>query len=212
MEFSTFLKYVPKIAKEILPATMAHAKMIPPNRFELLNDQDYSNFNPRKASVLMLLYPKNSITHLVLILRNTYPGIHSSQIAFPGGKVEIDDESLSATALRETFEEVGISSDKIAIIKAFTEVYIPPSNFLVSPFLGFSEQELLFTPDPEEVAGIIEIPLSYFLDDTIVVNISMSTSYMNDIQVPAFQIHEHLVWGATAMMLSELKDIIKNVL
>lgn len=212
MDFSTFLKCVPKIAKETLPATMAHAKMIPPNRLELLHNQDYSDFNPRKASVLMLLYPKNKITHLVLILRNTYPGIHSSQIAFPGGKVEVDDESLSATALRETFEEVGVLSDKISIIKAFTELYIPPSNFLVSPFLGFSIDELTFIPNPDEVAEIIEIPISDFLDDKIVVNISMSTSTATNIQVPAFQIHEHLVWGATAMMMSELKETIKKVL
>lgn len=212
MDFSTFLKCVPKIVKETLPATMAHAKMIPPNRLELLHNQDYSDFNPRKASVLMLLYPKNNITHLVLILRNTYPGIHSSQIAFPGGKVEIDDESLSATALRETFEEVGVLSEKISIIKAFTELYIPPSNFLVSPFLGFSNDELTFIPNPDEVAEIIEIPISDFLDDKIVVNISMSTSTATNIQVPAFQIHEHLVWGATAMMMSELKETIKKVL
>ena len=137
MEFSTFLKYVPKIAKETLPAAFAHSKMIPPNRFELLNNQDYSTFNPRYASVLMLLYPKNKITHLVLILRNTYPGIHSSQIAFPGGKNEKEDASFAQTALRETHEEIGIPAHKITIIKPFTEVYIPPSNFLVSPFLGY---------------------------------------------------------------------------
>ena len=212
MDFLDFLKYVPKIAKESLPATIAHAKMIPPERIELLNNQDFSKITPKKAAVLMLLYPKNNITHLALIVRNSYPGIHASQIAFPGGKVEDFDLSLSETALRETQEEIGVSAKKVTVIKAFTEVYIPPSNFLVSPFLGFSENELSFTLSPDEVEGLIELPLYQFLDEKIVITVNMSTSYASNIQVPAFQINEHLVWGATAMMMSELKEIIKKVL
>ena len=108
MDFSDFLKHVPKIAKESLPATIAHAKMIPPERIELLENQDFSQIIPKKAAVLMLLYPKETTTHLALIVRNSYPGIHSSQIAFPGGKVEEIDLSLSQTALRETHEEIGV--------------------------------------------------------------------------------------------------------
>ena len=212
MDFSDFLKYVPKIAKESLPATIAHAKMIPPERIELLNNQDFSQITPKKAAILMLLYPKKSITHLALIVRNSYPGIHASQIAFPGGKVEEFDLSLSETALRETHEEIGIAAKKVTVIRAFTEVYIPPSNFLVSPFLGFAEEELSFTICPDEVDEIIELPLYQFLDDEIVITVNMSTSYASNIQVPAFQINEHLVWGATAMMMSELKEIIKKVL
>ena len=212
MDFLDFLKYVPKIAKESLPANIAHAKMIPPERIELLNNQDFSQIIPKKAAVLMLLYPKNSITHLALIVRNSYPGIHASQIAFPGGKVEDFDLSLSETALRETHEEIGVAAKKVTVIKAFTEVYIPPSNFLVSPFLGFSEEELSFTLSVDEVDEVIELPLYQFLDDKIVVTVNMSTSYASNIQVPAFQINDHLVWGATAMMMSELKEIIKKVL
>ncbi len=160
----------------------------------------------------MLLYPKNKITHLALIVRNSYPGIHASQIAFPGGKVEESDTSLSETALRETYEEIGVNSDKVMVDRAFSEVYIPPSNFLVSPFLGLSKEELSFNLSPDEVSDIIELPLFQFLDDKIVVNVNMSTSYASDISVPAFQIDGHLVWGATAMMMSELKEIIKKVL
>jgi 8-oxo-dGTP pyrophosphatase MutT (NUDIX family) len=160
----------------------------------------------------MLLYPKESITHLALIVRNSYPGIHASQIAFPGGKVETYDADLSQTALRETHEEIGIPSTMISLVKAFSEVYIPPSNYLVSPFLGFSENELSFSLNPEEVSGIIELPMYEFLDDSLVVNVNMSTSYATDIIVPAFQINEHLVWGATAMMMSELKEIFKKVI
>ena len=212
MDFSDFLKHVPKIAKESLPATIAHAKMIPPERIELLENQDFSQIIPKKAAVLMLLYPKDTTTHLALIVRNSYPGIHSSQIAFPGGKVEEIDLSLSQTALRETHEEIGVCPSKVTVIRPFTEVYIPVSNYLVSPFLGYSEEELLFLLSPDEVADIIEFPLSEFLDEKIVVLVDMSTSYASNIQVPAFQINEHLVWGATAMMLSELKEILKKVL
>jgi 8-oxo-dGTP pyrophosphatase MutT (NUDIX family) len=114
--------------------------------------------------------------------------------------------------LRETHEEIGVSAKKVTVIKAFTEVYIPPSNFLVSPFLGLSEEELSFTLSPDEVDEIIELPLYQFLDDKIVITVNMSTSYASNIQVPAFQINEHLVWGATAMILSELKEIIKKVI
>ncbi len=212
MDFSEFLKYVPKITKETLPATDAHAKMAPPERIDFLKSNSFSSLVPKKAAVLMLLYPKNEITHLALIVRNSYPGIHASQIAFPGGKVELYDADLSQTALRETHEEIGVEKEKVNVIRAFSEVYIPPSNYLVSPFLGFSNIELSFDPNPEEVSDIIELPLAMFLDESIVVNVNMSTSYATNISVPAFQIDEHLVWGATAMMMSELKEMFKKIL
>ena len=212
MEFSDFLKFVPKIANETLPATDAHVKMVPPERVEFLQKQSFKNIVPKKAAVLMLLYPKNSIAHLALIVRNSYPGIHASQIAFPGGKVEIFDIDLADTALRETHEEIGIPKEKVKVVRAFSEVYIPPSNYLVSPFLGFSEEELTFELSPDEVSGLIELPLLQFLDESSIVNVDMSTSYATNISVPAFQIGTHLVWGATAMMMSELKEIIKKVL
>ncbi|EKT4519231.1 CoA pyrophosphatase [Flavobacterium psychrophilum] len=212
MKFSDFLKYVPKIAKESLPAAIAHAKMIPPERIEFLNNQDFSKIIPKKAAVLMLLYPKNKMTHLALIVRNSYPGIHASQIAFPGGKVEDSDLSLCETALRETEEEIGVAAKKVTVIRSFTQVYIPPSNFLVSPFLGFAKEELLFTLSPDEVDQVIELPLYEFLDEKNVISTKMSTSYASNIQIPAFKINEHLVWGATAMMMSELKEILKKVL
>lgn len=212
MDFHNFLKYVPKIAKESLPAALAHAKMAPIERLEQLNNLSYDDLLPKKAAVMMLFYPKESQTHLVLIVRNSYPGVHSSQIAFPGGKVESFDLSMADTALRETEEEIGIAKSSIQIIKEFTEIYIPPSNFLVSPFLGICTSEPTFILQTDEVAGIIELPLSIFLDDNNVVIRKLSTSYAASIDVPAFLVKEHVVWGATAMMMSELKETLKNVL
>ncbi len=211
MIFDEFLKYTPKIAKELTSASMAHAKMAPSNRLELLKNLNLNVINPKKAAVLMLFYPKDGITHLVLIHRTSYYGVHSSQIAFPGGKPEKEDENLEATALRETHEEIGIHPEKIEIIRSFTEVYIPPSNFMVYPYMGISQHELKFKLQEEEVAGIIELPLSDFLDEQIIVNKEMKTSYAGIIEVPGFNVNEHFVWGATAMMLSELKETLKSV-
>jgi 8-oxo-dGTP pyrophosphatase MutT (NUDIX family) len=148
----------------------------------------------------------------VLIVRNSYEGVHSAQIAFPGGKFEPKDKTFEITALRETFEEIGIHPDRMEILRPFTHLYIQPSNFLVYPFLGICKEEIFFIPDSSEVAAIIELPLSVFLGDDAIVSVTISTSYASNIMVPAFKIGEHIVWGATAMMLSELKEVLKKVL
>ena len=212
MDFQEFLRFVPKLIDARLPAFDAHIKMAPLERLESLRNNDFGDKKPRIAAVMMLFYPKKERTHLVLIVRNSYKGVHSAQIAFPGGKYELEDENFAETALRETHEEVGIHPDKIEILKPFTELYIPPSNFMVHPFLGTSKEELVFLPQPSEVASIIELPLSTFLSDAIVVDTNLSTSYADSISIPAFKIEEHIVWGATAMMLSELKEVLKEVL
>ena len=212
MNFQDFLEYVPKLIQIELPASEAHYKMAPLERIIDFDTTEIKSKNPKTAAVMMLLYPKNGRTHLVLIVRNSYEGVHSAQIAFPGGKYEIEDLTFEKTALRETHEEIGIHPDSIEIIMPFSPIYIPPSNFMVYPFLGICTDELIFSPDVNEVAKIIELPFSVFLDDKIIVNTMMTTSFAKDILIPAFKIEEHIVWGATAMMLSELKDVFKKVL
>ena len=212
MIFNDFLNYIPKIAKENLLGEKAHQKLSPPERLAFLKDADTKKLNPRKAAVLMLFYPKDGNTNLVLIVRNSYAGVHSSQIGFPGGKVEDFDINLQATALRETHEEIGISPDKITIVKSFSELYIPPSNFLVLPVLGYSKQELIFKPDPREVFEIIELPLADLMDESNFTTQIMQTSYMKQVQLPVFKFGQNIVWGATGMMLSELKEVLKKVL
>jgi 8-oxo-dGTP pyrophosphatase MutT (NUDIX family) len=210
MNFQCFLEFVPYLAEAKLPAEAAHVKMAPIGRITNLKNT-IENTSPRIAAVMMLFYPKEGMTHLVLIVRNSYEGVHSGQIAFPGGKYEHDDKDFSFTALRETYEEVGVSPDFMEIVKPFTPMYIPPSNFLVHPFLGICKQEVCFKPDSSEVARIIELPLSVFMKDEIIIEAKMSTSYAKNINVPAFEIEGQVVWGATAMMLNELKEVLQSV-
>lgn len=212
MEFNHFINNIANLKKEKLLATDAHIKMAPLERISYLKDKSYSEIEPKNAAVLMLVYPKNEVAHLALIVRNTYPGVHSSQIGFPGGKEELEDGTLEFTALRETEEEVGVLIEKVEIIRQCSEIYIPPSNFLVTPFLGFSDEYLQFTPNPAEVKRVIELPIHQLLNDEIIVQTKMTTSYATDIDVPAFQVENFLIWGATAMMLSELKELFKNAM
>jgi 8-oxo-dGTP pyrophosphatase MutT (NUDIX family) len=212
MEFSEFIKYIPKILNQQLPALQAHLKMAPVGRPASMAPEYYSELNPRKSAVMMLFYPKQGKAHLVLIKRNAYPGVHSSQISFPGGKAEPEDKDLAETAIRETYEEIGVLPEDIDVVMPFSEIYIPPSNFLVFPYLGVSETELTFNPNADEVDAIIELPLAVFLDDSIITSSLMQTSYSQSIMVPAFKFEEHIVWGATAMIMSELKETIKIAL
>jgi 8-oxo-dGTP pyrophosphatase MutT (NUDIX family) len=211
MEFLRFLEILPKVAKVTLPGESAHAKMSPPERLAKMKAIDFSEINPKRAAVLMLVFPKDNQATLALIERNSYKGVHSSQIAFPGGKIESFDTSPLNTALRETEEEIGVPRGKVNIVCPFTEVYIPPSNFKVSPFLGYCNETPLFIPDPREVASMVDLPLSVLLDDQFTEMRRMATSYSESIDVPVLNVGPHAVWGATAMMLGELKVVLKTV-
>jgi 8-oxo-dGTP pyrophosphatase MutT (NUDIX family) len=213
MEFEEFKSKIVKIKKMKLPGENAQFKMAPKERIDELKKIANVKKTSKKAGVLALFYPSLSKqTMLALILRKTYKGVHSAQIGFPGGKFEDIDISLKATALRETEEEIGVKGNKVLVLKKLTEVYIPPSNFFVQPFLGYTNKTPNFILQEDEVEELLEVPLKHFMDDTIKSFQYLSTSYANKIEVPVFNLNNQRVWGATAMMLSEIREMLKQLL
>ncbi|PKA83852.1 8-oxo-dGTP pyrophosphatase MutT (NUDIX family) [Ulvibacter sp. MAR_2010_11] len=212
MHFHDFEKQIVKVTNLELPGEAIQLKMAPIERLLELKKIARQQTNPRKAGVMALFYPSEAMeTYLVLILRKTYKGVHSAQVGFPGGKMEEGDASLLEAALRETEEEVGVSAKAISVLKELTEIYIPPSNFFVQPFLGFTTTTPNFVPEASEVEAIIEVPFKHFMDDSVLITKTLSTSYATDIEVPAFLLNGHVVWGATAMMLSEVRELLKQL-
>ncbi|MCM5664306.1 NUDIX hydrolase [Galbibacter mesophilus] len=213
MDFADFYNLVPKIKNMPLPGQESHYKMAPLLRNKELEAINIEERNPKWAGVVSLFYPDEvKQTKLLLILRKTYNGVHSNQVGFPGGKVEISDKDIAETALRETWEEVGVSPKKIELVKRMSEIYIPPSNFMVQPFVGVSKEMLSFTMQEDEVEAIIEVSFDEFMDDNSIFEENLSTSYAKNINVPAFKLNNYTVWGATAMMLSEVKELFKPLI
>ncbi len=210
MEFEFFLNNIESIKDIKLPGIEAQFKLAPKMRLEY-NAKKIKAHKPKIAAVLALFYPnQNNQVSLLLTKRANYNGTHSGQISFPGGKIEISDLNLKKTALRETFEEVGVLQEKINIVRECTEVYIPPSNFLVTPFIGVINHEPIFKLN-SEVAEIIGVPFHDLLDDNNIESISITNSYMKETRVPCFNFHDSIIWGATAMILSEVKELLKNM-
>ncbi len=213
MDFQQFEKQVAKIAKIELPGATAHTIMAPLERLQYLLQLKIDKKTVKKAAVMVLFYPTiKGDTSLVLIHRKTYKGVHSNQVGFPGGKWEPQDASLKHTALRETEEEIGVPANAIKVLCPLSKLYIPPSNFYVYPFFGLLPYPPTFKRQPEEVESIIEFKLLNFLDQSIISKEKVVTSYANTLVVPVYKINGFTVWGATAMMLSEVRELLKQLL
>ena len=193
-----------------LPGSTSHLKMAPRQRVEEFSK--ISNVVPsaKNSAVLILLFPDNGELKTVFIRRSIYDGVHSGQISFPGGKVEKTDKDFEATALREVNEEIGVQTESIEIIGQLTDFYIPPSNFLVKVYVGYSSFIPQFMPDNKEVQSVIEVYLDEFYDkNNISENEFYSTSRKISINAPCYLVNGMEIWGATAMILSELLDMLK---
>lgn len=207
--FEDFLDRVPKLRHSTLPGWTAQLKMAAMERLEDLQRATLRMKDAKKASTMMLVYEKNGLPYFVLIERAKSAGKHSGQIAFPGGRSELEDGSHEKTATRETFEEIGVAEEIQQVIKAGTPLYIPPSNYMVYPFLAFAKAKPKFTPQKSEVNRILEIPLAELFNENVISTTTLSTSYMSEVSVPCFKFDNLIVWGATAMMLYEFKVLLE---
>ncbi len=208
MKFNQFKNKIDSLKTRKLGGLNAQFKLAPELRLKYDADKIKAN-NPRKAAVLALFYPnENEETTFILTERASYKGTHSAQISFPGGKLDKIDNNLEETALREAFEEVGVLSNNVEVIRELTDVYIPPSNFLATPFIGFIEEKPVFVTN-YEVETTIEVLLDDLLNESSLTTVNLTTSYMRNADVPCFKLNGYIVWGATAMMLSEIKELLK---
>jgi len=187
------------------PGLSAQMKMIPvPRSGHKLWDEALDSCIP--AGVLILFYPRENRLHLVLTRRTERMDHHQAQISYPGGRCE-PGESLEQTALRETEEELGVSPEDVHILGELTPLYIPPSNYCIYPFVGITDSRPEFVPSEKEVAEVIEVPLDHLLD-TRNIKEEIWVIRGESIRVPFYSYSGHKIWGATAMVLAELLEMI----
>lgn len=183
-----------------LPGIKAQQKMAPEFRGEYSHSLD-----PEAAAVMILIFPSREQYYTLFMKRNEYPGPHSAQVSFPGGIYETDDTNLERTALRETIEETGIDKD-IEVLGSLTPLYIPVSNIMVTPFVGWVDSTPIFKPELSEVQYLIQVPVSDLFNKEK--RYEEKTKHHNsEIMVPYYSFNSEKIWGATAMMLSEFIEV-----
>jgi 8-oxo-dGTP pyrophosphatase MutT (NUDIX family) len=195
-----------ELSKE-LPGKEVQWLMAPKHRINDLPDSPGKD--TLNAAVLILLYPLNDSIYTVMIQRQSYDGVHSAQISFPGGKNDLSDESNIHTALREAQEEIGIYPPGITIIGTLTPLFIPVSDFLVTPVIGWIPEKPAFSINTKEVDFLINANLNRLLNPALV-RVKSIEVRGRIIEARYFDYENNMIWGATAMILQELLTIIKT--
>jgi 8-oxo-dGTP pyrophosphatase MutT (NUDIX family) len=205
--------YFEKVRRRLqaaLPGEKAQLKMAAAGRTRL-GTSPTPDAGTRTGAVLILFYPHGGLIHVPMIRRPEYPGVHSGQVAFPGGRVDETDESIIATALREAHEEVGVRPAEVEVLGLLTPLFVHASNFMVHPVVGAAWSRPNFKPDAYEVDALLEVPLTELQDVTRIGSKEIVVREGIAIQAPYYDLQGHTVWGATAMMLSELLEVLASL-
>lgn len=205
MHFDDLLKILSPFSLNRAVTAHAHKEIAP---YRELNYPESTVVRAKKASVLLHLHEHNEESHFTLIMRPEYDGVHSKQIAFPGGKAEREDQNALITALREAKEEVNIDIDQYNVLGPLSPIYIPPSDFYLSPFLSFSKNRPDYLADEREVDEIIEVPIRELLRMHILKDTKLKLKNNVSLQTPYLDIQDKIVWGATALILNEFRHLI----
>lgn len=194
-----------------LPGKKSHVKMATKARVEEFERLNGNIQNAKKSAVMMLFFHDDNKLKVILIRRSFYVGIHAGQIAFPGGRFEEEDIDVRNTALREIEEEIGIDKDKIEVIGRLSDIYVPPSNFLISVFVGYLAEKPAFKPDEREVAEVIEVDMDSFFEPEVIRKkefVVPSNNY--SVKAPYYNVPKAEIWGASAMVMTELLDLLTD--
>lgn len=208
-DFESFIELLRKRLKEPLPGREAQIKMAP-KPIDERRFKENPIRPPRLGGVMVLLYPDEQGIHIPLMKRPEYDGAHSGQVSFPGGKLENVDTNLIDTALRETHEEIGVPKEQIEVIGNLSELFIIASNFKVLPTVGVIREKPNFIPDPIEVADVLPMAINA-LNDYSIRSVKEMRFPPYTIFSPYFDVRGEVVWGATAMMLSELAELVREL-
>ena len=207
MDFQHFITQLEITITNYLPGEESQQKMRV--NYDQSIELPFSKNNSTASAVLILLYLEDNEIHFFLTKRSNELEHHKGQISLPGGTQE-ENEELTHTALRETQEEIGINKTSISIIGSMTPLFVPVTGFMIHPFVGYSSNKLEPTPDPSEVEAIFSVNISDLLNET---NQAIEKRNIRgyDVEVPYFKLNNYEVWGATSMILSEFRDLIKSI-